>query len=117
MAIPTQVLTTACDVYRPFGAGAPTSSNVPCQLVADFPRGRAAAGSPAWTHLLVLDVSVDVRDGCTRAAGAADLAYADGDEVRVPAGSATRYVVVWVETVDAGSPREFKRAYLLRHSA
>jgi hypothetical protein len=117
MAIPTQILATTCDVYRPFGAGAPTYSNVPCRLVADFPRGRAAAGSPAWTHYLELDASADVRDGCTRAAGAADLTYADGDEVRAPAGAATRYVVVWVETVDAGTPREFKRAYLLRHTA
>ncbi len=117
MDLPVDTVPTACDVYRPFGAGAPTYSNVPCRLVADFPRGREAAGSPAWTHYLVLDVSADVRDGCTRAAGTGDLTYADGDEVRVPAGSATRYVVVWVETVDAGTPREFKRAYLLRHSA
>ena len=118
MILPADAVPTPCDVHRPFGAGAPTYANVPCRLVADFARGRAAGeGGPAWTHLLVLDASADVRDGCTRGAGVADISYADGDEVRVPAGSGSRYAVVWVETVDAGTPREFKRAYLVRHTA
>ena len=83
-------------------------------------RSRAARrpGGPVWTHYLVLDPSADVRDGCTRTAGSAAVVYADGDEVRVPGGAATpRFVVVWVETVDPGTPREFKRAYLMRHVA
>ena len=116
MILPADAVPATCDVYRPFGAGAPTYSNVPCRLVADFARGRLANG-PTWTHCLVLDASADVRDGCTRAAGAADVSYADGDEVRVPAGSGSRYAVVWVEAVDPGTPREFKRAYLVRHTA
>lgn len=119
MAIPTNLIPTTCDVYRPFGAGAPTYSNVPCRLLSDFARGRTAAGTPAeWTHTLVLDPSADVRDGCTRTAGASGIVYADGDEVRVPGGASTpRFVVVWVEIVDPGTPREFKRAYLMRHQA
>lgn len=119
MTVPPDLVPSTCDVYRPFGAGAPTYANVPCRLVSDFARGRSAAGTPAeWTHYLVLDPSADVRDGCTRAAGSSAITYADGDEVRVPSGSATpRFVVVWVETVDAGTPRAFKRAYLARHAA
>jgi len=36
----------------------------------------------------------------------------------VPGGASTpRFVVVWVEMVDPGTPREFKRAYLMRHQA
>ena len=119
MSIPTDLLPTTCDIYRPFGAGAATFANVRCRLVADFARGRASAGAgPDWTHYLVVNPDVDVRDGCSRLSGAYSLAYSDGDEVRVPAGAAgPRFVVVWVEAVDAGTPREFKRAYLIRHSA
>jgi hypothetical protein len=118
MTIPPDLVPSTCDIYRPFGAGAPTYTNVPCRLVADFPRSRAAGTVPEWTHYLVVDIGVDVKDGCTRAAGSSGLTYADGDEVRVPGGAGTpRFVVVWVETVDAGTPREFKRAYLVRHAA
>ena len=49
--------------------------------------------------------------------GASTITYADGDEVRIPSGASTRFVVVWVEKVDVGTPREFKRAYLLRNTA
>src|SRR5262245_46380930 len=119
MAMPPALVPTTCDVYRPFGAGAPTYTNLSCRLVSDFARGRSSAGTPAeWTHYLVLDATADVRDGCTRAAGSSSLVYADGDEIRVPGGASTpRFVVVWVETVDPGTPREFKRAYLMRHQA
>ncbi len=118
MAIPVELLPTTCDVYRPFGAGAATSTNVPCRLIADFGRAPDLTGSPSWTHTLVLNTTADIRDGQTRPATSRTLTYADGDEVRVPSGAATpRYVVIWVELVDAGTPREFKRAYLLRHAA
>jgi len=54
---------------------------------------------------------VDVRDGCTRAAGADLLAYSDGDEVRVPGGAgSTRYVVVWVAMINRGTTLQYKRA-------
>ena len=119
MDLPADSVPTTCDVYRPFGAGAPTATNVRCRLGADFARGRAVpAGGPTWTHYLDLDPAADVLDGVTRTAGSDALGYADGDEVRVPSGAATpRYVVVWVETVNPGTPREFKRAYLVRDTA
>jgi hypothetical protein len=119
MSIPGDLLPTTCDIFRPFGAGAATYTEVRCRLVADFARSRAANGAiPEWTHYLVVNPEVDIQDGCTRLGGAYTLTYADGDEVRVPTGAAApRFVVVWVETVDAGTPREFKRAYLVRHAA
>ena len=119
MAIPPQMQQTTCEIRRPFGAGSPTYTNVPCRLVADFARSRTASGAvPEWTHYLEVNLDVDILDGCTRAAGAYGLTYADGDEVRVPSGGTTpRFVVVWVERVDAGTAREFKRAYLVRHTA
>ena len=119
MSIPTALLQTTCNVYRPFGAGAPTHTNVPCRLVPDLARGRTPNGtSLSWTHYLVLDVTADVLDAVTRPAGSQLLTYSDGDEIRVPSGATTpSFAVVWVETVDAGSPREYKRAYLMRHAA
>lgn len=115
MAVPTQLTPTSCDLYRPFGDAAPTTTGIAGRLVGDFARGRRAVGGPGWTHYLEVSADVDVRDGCTRAEGSPDLTYADGDEIRDRDG--TRFVVVWVEVVDAGTPREFKRAYLTRHAA
>jgi len=120
MSLPSNILITTCDIYRPFGAGSPTTSGLACRLVADVARGRgfqSAANYLVWTHYLDLDSSADIRDGCSRSAGSDSIAYADGDEVRVPSGGSTRYVVVWVEMVNRGSGQQFKRAYLLRHSA
>ena len=95
MAIPPGLMQTTCDIYRPFGAAGPTYTGVPCRLVADFPRSRGAAGAvPEWTHCLVVDVGVDIRDGCTRAVGSAGLTYADGDEVRVPSGAASLAMLI-----------------------
>jgi hypothetical protein len=116
MSLPAALLTTTCDIYRPFGAAAPTAAGVPCRLAPAAADG-SRAGSLTWTHTLELQPGVDVRDGYTRAAGGAALSYADGDEVRVPSGGATRYVVVWVEVVARGTPVQFLRAYLVRHQA
>src|SRR5262249_27584278 len=117
MPLPPNQLPTTCDIYRPFGAAAPTATGVACRLMPDLARGRAGAGSLAWTHYLDFDDSVDVRDGGTRLGGADSINYNDGDEVRVPNASGSRYVVVWVEVVNRGTPRQFKRAYLLRDTA
>jgi hypothetical protein len=116
MSILPSLLTTTCDVYRPFGAGAPTATGVPCRLSAR-PPAEGPAGGMFWTHTLDLQPGADVRDGCTRTAGTNTCVYADGDEVRVPSGGSTRYVVVWVEVVGRGTPLQFQRAYLVRHAA
>lgn len=119
MAMPPGTPMGSCSIYRPFGDAVPTHTGVSCRLIADFARGRLSAGGiPEWTHFLELAVDADIKDGCTRTAGAYVPTYADGDEVRMSVGGSTqRFVVVWVEVVDPGSDREFKRAYLLRHAA
>ena len=114
MPVPACLLTTTCDIYRPFGAASPTATGVPCRL-ATCQAGAARPGPMVWSHTLDLQPGVDIRDGCTRAAGTDALTYADGDEVRVPSGGSTRYVVVWVETHNRGSSMQCLRAYLLRH--
>ncbi len=117
MPLPPNQLPTTCDIYRPFGAASPTATGVACRLVPDVARGRAAPGPLTWTHYLDLDDAADVRDGCTRLGGSDSLNFGDGDEVRIPNASGSRYVVVWVEVMNRGTPRQFKRAYLMRHAA
>jgi hypothetical protein len=119
MSIPPDLLNTTCDVYRPFGAMSATATGVRCRLVADFAGGRpTVSGGLTWTHYIDVDAGTDLRDGCTRLGGANTMSYSDGDEVRIPTGAATpRYVVVWVETMNQGTPREFRRAYLMRDTA
>jgi hypothetical protein len=121
MSLPPQLLTTTCDVYRPFGAGAATFTGVPCRLVSCLERGRGATTGPnylTWTDYIDVDDTVDVRDGCSRSVGSDHPNYADGDEVRIPTGGSTsNYVVVWVTLFNRGSSMAFKRAYLLRHTA
>ena len=118
MSIPAQLLTTNCDVYRPFGAASPTAAGIACRLTPGLTDGGLVTTAPAWTHTLDVQPGVDVRDGCTRIAGSAAIDFADGDEVRVPGGAGTtRYVIVWVETVGRGTSMQYQRAYLLRHEA
>ncbi len=115
MSIPAQFLTTTCDIYRPFGAASPAATGVPCRLTT-CSTAASRSGPAVWTHTLDLQPGVDIRDGCTRTAGSDAQTYADGDEVRVPAGGSTRYVVTCVEVVARGTPMQYQRAYLLRHA-
>ena len=117
MAVPDFLLNTTCDIYRPFGAGSPTVSGVACHLEADFPRGQNAAGTLTWTHRMQVDPGTDIRDGCIRTPGLNLLIYGDGDEVRIPSGGSTRYVVVWVENKGEGTPQACRRVYLMRDTA
>lgn len=112
--LPTSALPTTCDIYRPFGDATPLATGVACAIL---PSHRPDASITTWTHALMVQPGVDIRDGGTRTADSDAIDYADGDEVRVPSGGSTRYVVVWVETVARGTPRQFQRAYLLRHEA
>ncbi len=119
MPLPDISKTTTMDIYRAFG-GALVQENVRIRMVDALAPGRrrtATAVQVQWTHVVECDYSVDIRDGCTRAAGSNDLTYADGDEVRIPDASGTRFVVVWVTPVNRGSELAFKRVYLLRHDA
>lgn len=119
MALPDSSKMTTMDVYRPFGGSAVTE-NVRIRMVDAQEHGRrrtATAVQVQWSHVVECDYSVDVRDGCTRAVGSNDLTYADGDEVRIPDASGTRFAVVWVTPVNRGSELAFKRVYLLRHDA
>lgn len=106
---------TTCAIHRPFGDDT-VAVGIEGRLVPDFVRGQMATGL-RWTHYLDLPAGTDIRDGGTRGEGSSEITFADGDEVRVPSGSAARFVVVWVEQHNLGGPMSFCRAYLTRHDA
>src|SRR5262249_39701133 len=96
------------DVYRPYGAGSPTTTGIPCTFIH-----HVGTCPLKGTHVMEVPDTADIRDGVTRTAGAASLVYADGDEIRIQ-GSNTRYVVIWVDThvhIPGESPR--KRVYMI----
>ena len=119
MALPAGLLTTTCDIYRgnpPPGGTTPASSNVPCQLVPQYAASARALNSIAksWTHYLVVNSSVDIRDGYAGSTNA--WQYANADTVYIPTGGSTAYVVVFVEVRGKGTPGEHKRVYLDRQA-
>jgi len=109
---------STCDIYSPFGSSSPIATNVPCQFVEDLAGGRGTApvNTVSWTHWIDVSEPVPILDGCTRTPSLDNINYFDGDEVRIPSGGATRYVVVWVTLCDTEGT-VVKRAFLLRHSA
>lgn len=119
MPLPTEFLTTTCSVYRgnpPPGGSSPAATNVPCQLVADFAAGARTMGSAQrnWTHYLLVNEDVDVRD--SYAGHGQAWPAADADSVFVPSGGTTRYAVVFVEVRGKGTAGEHKRVYLDRQA-
>jgi hypothetical protein len=116
--VPPQLLPTTFDVYRPFGAASPLGTGHAGRLASAFREGRPpVSGQQHFTHVLDCQPEVDVRDGCSRSVGADAILYGDGDEVRIPDAAGSRYVVVWVDVVNRGTARAFKRVWLMRHEA
>lgn len=117
MPLPSALLPQTFDLYRPWGAAEPTLTNQPCRLQPRI-SGQRVGGSPPplfYTHYLIVNASVDIRDGCSRVPDSSQIAFGMGDEVRIPSGSpSTRYAVVWVEYVGRGQSGEYKRVYLTR---
>ena len=107
---------TTCDIYRNSNIppAAPDVAGVSCFLKGDWRGGQEAgdrpnSGGATWTHVMLVDVSVDIRDGYT---GAMTLLLQDA--VYVPDKTGTRFVVVFIERVDRGTPHEHKRVFLDR---
>jgi len=115
MSLPSSMLAQTCDIFRA-GAGSAAATNVPCQLVPDFNRGRQHFSGEvnAYTHYLIIDAAVDIRDGST---GIATNNPANADTVKIPgngAASAVSYTVIYVEYHNRGATGEHKRVYLNR---
>ena len=117
MAVPVAPNTT-CDIFRagvfPPG-GSPAVVGVPGFLKGDWRAGQEAGDRNVteltWTHILLIDAGVDIRDGYT---GASSLAQQD--TVYIPDHTGTQFKVIFIERVQQGTPHEHKRVYLDRQT-
>lgn len=105
-------ISVSCEIRRPFGGSVVATVN---GILTPRISGQRIGGSPPpiyYTHYVLLDASVDIRDGCTRVSNTSQLAFGMGDEVRIPAGAGygSKYAVVYVERLSSTS----KRVYLCR---
>jgi len=116
MSLPVPANTT-CDIYQTGVAppADPSVAAVPCCLQPDW-RGGQEGGERgvdalAWTHIMLIDVNVDIRDAYTGHAG-----HAFQDTVYIPDKDGTAFVVTFIERVLRGTAHEHKRVYLDRSS-
>ncbi len=114
MTLPIQPNAT-CDIYRyPNGPPAsPALSGVKIVLLPDWQKGQDAGergnASLTWTHIMLVDASVDIRD---MYAGASTMTAQDS--VYAPDQNGTRFNVVFIELVQRDTPNVHKRVYLDR---
>ena len=117
MSLPSSLLSTTCDIYRgnpPPNNATPAATDVPCQLVASYLSGSRALNNnlKTWTHYIVLNSNVDIRDGYQ---GSTQVwQYQNADTIHIPSGGTTAYAVVFVEVRGRGTVGEHKRVYLDR---
>lgn len=104
-----------CDIYR-FGVtppAAPTVAGVPCLLLPGYERraetGEGDAASLRFTHTMLVEVSVDVRDAMGNF-----TVGANPDTLYVPDKTGTPFLIVFVERLGLGTPLDRKRVYLDR---
>lgn len=118
MALPIQANTT-CDVYRTGTAppAAPAVAGVSCYLQPDCRAGQDQGDRPmipaalVWTHVLLVDTSVDLRDGYL-----GGLSFGNQDTVYVPNQNGTPFRVIFIERVHRGRSEDHKRVYLDRQT-
>ncbi len=116
MSLPISTNTT-CDIYRT-GVSPPSSpatAGVPCVLQPDWRGGNEAGdrevNTLAWTHVMLVDVSVDIRDAYT-----GHMTSTLQDTIYVPDQSGTAFNVMFIERVQRGTPQEHLRVFLDRQT-
>ncbi len=114
MALPIAANVTF-DIYRA-GVAPPTDPDVVGvvgHLTCDFRGGQEGGdrltNALCWTHILLIDVNVDIRD-CYVGQGS----YFAEDNIYIPDKDGTRFEVVFIERLHRGTPHEHKRVYLDR---
>jgi hypothetical protein len=107
---------TTADIYR--NANSPPSTpdvaGIRGLLQPDYAGGRRAHTndpSKAWTHVLMVDLSTDIRDGWLTGV---PLQAGLFDKVYIPDQNGTLFSVVFVERVGWDTPQDCKRVYLRR---
>ena len=118
MALPTPPNTTF-DIYR-FGSmppAAPAIAGVTGHLQPDWRRGQEQGDRASvpqqlvWTHVLLVESSVDLRD-CY----AGGLSAATQDSVYIPDQNGTGFRVTFIERVHRNGIQDHKRVYLDRQA-
>ncbi len=108
---------TTCDIFHA-GHGPPGDppdvAGVPCLLKPDFVAGQEHGERPGsapltWTHVMLVNPTVDVRDGYLGGEGTSA-----GDSVFIPNQSGTQFLVRFVERVNRNEASDHKRVYLDR---
>jgi hypothetical protein len=116
MALPIPANST-CDIYRTGNRppAAPDVAAVPCYLSCDWRGGQEAGdrnnATLTWTHVMLVDVSVDIRDAYT-----GQSIFSQQDTVFVPDQSGTPFVVIFIERLQRGTAHEHKRVFLDRRT-
>lgn len=101
----------------PPGPGVPGEDTLVGHLQSAFAEGLTSTPTPAvgapitWTHLLLVEPNVDLRDGYLGGRALQTI-----DTVHVPDNLGTPFRVVFVERLAIGTPHEHKRAYLDRQT-
>lgn len=115
MALPVPANTT-CDIYRNGRnpPAVPDVAGVPCFVQMDYARrmetGESLANNYRYTHTMLVDLGVDVRDGFLWGSGSLNTTQ---DFVWVPSQNGTKFAVIFVEKKSgAGAP--YKKVYLDR---
>jgi hypothetical protein len=112
MGVPLPANNT-CDIYRSGSSppSPPATAGAPCCLQCDFRAGQEAGDRQndtlTWTHIMLIDGSVDIRDGYI-----GKSTFVEQDTVFVPDQTGTQFTVIFVEHVGSGS----KRVYLDRRA-
>ena len=114
MALPIPA-NTLCDVFRA-GTGppaAPAIKAVPGFVQGDWRGGQEAGdrnvNALAWTHVMLVDIGIDIRDAYTGHCTAAMQ-----DTIYIPDENGTGFVVVFIELLQRGTAHEHKRVFLDR---
>lgn len=116
MAIPIAANTT-CDIYRSGVAppAAPSVAGIACHLTGNYGQGveagELAPGPFRFSHVLLVDAGVDVRDDYN--AGVIGTAM---DALYVPDKNGTPFKIVFVERRLKGTPLDHKKVYLSRQT-
>lgn len=112
----TQVLfaTDSADemAFRNIAVSAAPGGTAPCILTRDWrwaqAEGERRVNALAWTHFMLIDAAVDVRDGYTGA-----CTFSPQDTVYIPDANGTQFTVIFVELCCRG-PEQYKRVFLDR---
>lgn len=111
---------TTCDIYRNASSppATPNAEAVRIFLTGAYDQGleseeeTVVGTSKAFSHIMLCESSVDVRDGYAYGT----ITAASRDKVYIPDQNGTLFYVQFVEMVSTDQSTEHKRVYLVRQS-